>query len=66
VSDIWKNTCLQMNDANLVNDYFPDPPTPTKRQFPLGELMILVILSKCLSASSKITKFIFFEGYFSL
>lgn len=55
-----------MNEESLVKDYFPDPPTPTSKQLPLGELIILVILSKCFRASSKITKFIFFDGYFSL
>jgi len=55
-----------MNDANFVSDYLPEPPTPTSKQLPLGEFMILVILNKCFNASSKMTKFIFFEGYFSL
>ena len=55
-----------MKAASLVSDCFPEPPTPTIRQLPEGELMILVSLSKCLSASSKITNDIFFDGNFSL
>jgi hypothetical protein len=55
-----------MKQPSLVKDCFPEPPTPTRRMFPPGELIVLVILRRCLRASSKITKFIFFEGYFSL
>jgi len=55
-----------MKAANLVNDCFPEPPTPTSKMFPDGELITLVILSKWLRASSKMTRFIFFEAFFSL
>jgi hypothetical protein len=55
-----------MKHPSLVKLCFPEPPTPTRRMFPPGELIVLVILKRCLSASSKITKFIFLEAYFSL
>lgn len=55
-----------IKQPNLVKLYLPEPPTPTRRIFPLGEPIVLEILRRCLSASSKITKFIFFDGNFSL
>ena len=55
-----------MNDANFVRDYFPEPPTPTNNAFPLGELIILESLNKWYKASSKITRLIYFEEFFSL
>lgn len=47
-----------MKEASLVKDYFPEPPTPTKRAWPAGEDTILAIQQTCLIASSKRTKFI--------
>jgi hypothetical protein len=55
-----------MKQESLVKLCFPEPPTPTRRIFPPGELITLVILKRCLRASSKITKFIFLEENFSL
>jgi len=51
-----------MKDANLTRDYLPDPPTPTNKALDLGIEMILEILSKCLTASSKRTNYIFLAG----
>jgi len=35
-----------MNEDNFASDYLPEPPTPTSRAFPLGELIILVSLNR--------------------
>lgn len=40
-----------MNDANLVTDCLPLPPTPTSNAEERGCFNILVSLSKCLRAS---------------
>lgn len=47
-----------MNEANLVRDYLPEPPTPISIALPLGYLSILATLSTCSKASSKNTNFI--------
>ena len=56
----------EMKQPNFVRLCFPEPPTPTRRIFPPGEPIVLEILKRCFNASSKITRFIFLEGYFSL
>lgn len=45
-----------MPAANLVNDYLPEPPTPTKSAFPPDYLTILSIISKCSTAKENKTK----------
>jgi len=50
-----------MNADSLVNDCLPEPPTPTSKTFPPGELTILASLKRCFSASSKITRFIYLD-----
>lgn len=50
-----------MKEESFVSDYFPEPPTPTRRQFPDGVLIIRVIRRRCFKASSKITKFIYLD-----
>ena len=42
-----------MEVASLVRLYFPLPPTPINRQFPLDYLNTLQILDKCYMASIK-------------
>lgn len=56
VSVIWKVLYPAMKEANLVNDCLPDPPTPTKRAWPLGVLIMREILTKWIMASLKNTK----------
>lgn len=36
-----------MEDANLVIDYLPDPPTPTNNAFPPGYFNIRETINKC-------------------
>ena len=36
VTTIYFIWCLPISAANLVNDYFPDPPTPTSKAEDLG------------------------------
>jgi hypothetical protein len=55
-----------MNDDNLASDYLPEPPTPTSNALPLGEFIILESLNKWNRASSKITRLIYLEEFFSL
>lgn len=47
-----------MKEDNLVNDYLPEPPTPTNKAFPPGISKILQILHICSIAALKSTKFI--------
>lgn len=53
-----------MDAANLVKDCFPLPPTPTNKADDRGILIILLILKRCLTASSNKTKssFLVFFG----
>jgi hypothetical protein len=44
-----------INEANLVRDYFPEPPTPTNKACPADGITILQILQICFIASSKRT-----------
>jgi hypothetical protein len=55
-----------MKEDNLARDYLPEPPTPTSSAFPLGELIILVSLNRWKRASSKITRLIYLDEFFSL
>jgi hypothetical protein len=45
-----------MNAANLVRDYLPLPPTPTRRAFPNGYFIMRPIMSKCSTAKLNNTK----------
>ncbi len=47
-----------MKEANLDKDYFPDPPTPINRAWPVGKSKILAILEIWPIASLNKTKFI--------
>lgn len=47
-----------MNAESLDKDCFPEPPTPTKSAFPVGNSKILTILLICSIASEKSTRFI--------
>jgi hypothetical protein len=47
-----------MKAESLARDYFPDPPTPTRRALPTGKSTILAILETCSIAWLKRTKFI--------
>jgi len=47
-----------MKEDSLAKDYFPDPPTPTKRAFPPGISKILAILDMCSMAAENNTRFI--------
>ncbi len=58
VNVIVKSLYFVENPANLVKLCFPDPPYPTSRACPKGNLIILYILTKCYKASSNKTKFI--------
>ena len=40
---IWNILYPAINDANLVSDCFPEPPTPTNRALPRGVRIILDI-----------------------
>ena len=55
-----------MKEDNFASDYLPEPPTPTSKAFPLGEMTILVSLNRWNSASSKITRLIYLDEFFSL
>jgi hypothetical protein len=57
---------LPISAASLVNDYLPDPPTPTKSPDDLGDYTIRETLIRWFIASSKSTKAIFLAVYFSL
>ncbi len=56
VNVIWKVLYPAINEASLVKDCFPLPPTPTNNALPLGVLIIREILTKCIIASLKNTK----------
>lgn len=45
-----------MKADNLDKLYFPEPPTPTNRAFPVGKSKILTILETCSIAYSKSTR----------
>mmetsp|Transcript_18622 Transcript_18622/g.53031 ORF Transcript_18622/g.53031 Transcript_18622/m.53031 type:complete len:231 (+) Transcript_18622:18289-18981(+) len=66
VSTIWKGTEPAMYEAKWVRDCLPEPPTPTSIMLPRGMPSTLEILTRCNSASSKITKFICLAGCSSL
>ena len=55
-----------MKEDNFASDYLPEPPTTTRSAFPLGELIILVSLKRWNRASSKITRLIYLDEFFSL
>ena len=55
-----------MKEDNFASDYLPEPPTPTSSAFPLGELIIIVSLKRWNRASSKITRLIYLDEFFSL
>mmetsp|Transcript_7058 Transcript_7058/g.26722 ORF Transcript_7058/g.26722 Transcript_7058/m.26722 type:complete len:293 (-) Transcript_7058:1533-2411(-) len=60
LSSIEKHLNPATNEANLVSDCLPLPPTPTSIAFPLGCRKIRVNRAACSAASRKNTKFIAF------
>ncbi len=54
----YSSSNSKMNEDNLANDYFPDPPTPINNAFPTPNSKILTILAMCCIAYLNRTKFI--------
>ena len=57
VISTYLKSIAYINEASLISDYLPEPPTPTKRAEPPGKSIILAILEMCSIAWSNNTRF---------